>query len=239
MRLRAAPKGTGWRLNGGPVVSARVADTFLATCLETPTGPVRTTEHLFAALAGLGVADVDLEVVGGEVPILDGSARPFCEAIRASGLARPGLPLRALPAPLRLPGVDAESFIELEPAEAFRLQVDARPPMPGSGRFVCTLAEFEAEVAPARTFGRLEDAERLRAAGRALGASLDNCVVFAADGGVLNPGGLRFADEPLRHKALDLLGDLARLGWLPAAVVRARGTGHAVHAALVARLAGA
>lgn len=239
MRLRPAPPGTGWRLNGGPVPSARVADTFLATSLETPAGPVQTTEHLFAALAGLGVADVDLEVEGGEVPILDGSAGPFCRAIRAAGLARPGLPLHALAGPVRLAGADAESFIELLPAAAFQLEVEARPPVPGAGRFACTLADFEAEVAPARTFGRLEDAERLRAAGRARGASLENCVVFTADGAVLNPGGLRFPDEPLRHKALDLLGDLARLGRLPAALVRARGTGHAVHAALVARLAGA
>ncbi len=237
MRLRVAPPGTGWRLNGGSVTEARVADTFLATRLETPRGPVLTTEHLFAALAGLGVADVEIEVDGGEVPILDGSARPFCAAIHAAALARPGLPLRALSEPVRL--VRGDAVVELLPAERLQLEVEARPPVPGAGRFVCTLADFEAEVAPARTFGRLEDAERLRAVGRALGASLDNCVVFDADGRVLNPEGLRFPDEPLRHKALDLLGDLARQGWLPAAVVRACGAGHAVHAALVAHLAGA
>lgn len=215
-----------------------MADAFLATSLHTPAGPVRTTEHLFAALAGLGVADVEVEVEGGEVPILDGSARPFCAAIRAAGLARPGLPQRALAAPLRVSGAEADAFVEVVPAARFHLVVEARPPVPGGGTFVCDLQDFEAEVAPARTFGRFEDAERLRAAGRALGASLENCVVFTADGAVLNPEGLRFPDEPLRHKALDLLGDLARLGWLPAAVVRARGAGHAAHAELVRRLAG-
>jgi UDP-3-O-[3-hydroxymyristoyl] N-acetylglucosamine deacetylase len=238
VRLRPGPPGGGWRLNGGRVPECPLTGTFLATTLATPSGPVETTEHLFAALAGLGVADVDLEVEGGEVPILDGSARPFCDTIRAAGLARPGLPLRALP-DRALQGLEAlRGVIELEPAASFRIEVEARPPVPGAGHFAFTLDTFEAQVAPARTFGRFEDAERLRGQGRALGASLENCVVFSGDGVVLNAEGLRFPDEPLRHKALDLLGDLGRLGWLPAAVVRARGAGHAAHAALVRALAG-
>ena len=193
-----------------------------------------TVEHLFAALAGLGVADVALATEGPEIPAMDGSAAPFCDAVRALGLARPGLPRRAVS-----PGFVMSlgtTRVEVTPAAAFRLVVEAELAGWGVGTFASDLSDFEAGLAPARTFGALGDAEALRATGRALGASLENCVVLDPAGRPLNPSGLRFSDEPVRHKALDLLGDLGRLGWLPAAVVRVVRGGHGRHAALVERL---
>jgi UDP-3-O-[3-hydroxymyristoyl] N-acetylglucosamine deacetylase len=187
-----------------------------------------------------GAPDVDLEIDGPEVPALDGSAAPFCAAVRALGLRRPGLPVRPLAGVVSVPLPDAggpPGRLEAVPSTTFALEVRAHFSGLGAGGFRGTLADFEATLAPARTFGFLRDVDALRASGRALGATLETCLAFGDDGRPLNPGGLRFPDEPFRHKALDLLGDLGRLGFLPAAVIRAEGTGHRAHAELAARLA--
>lgn len=231
--LRPGPRGSGWWLNGAPVPELPVRDTRLATTLGTPSGPVMTVEHLFAALAGLGVADAVIEVEGGEVPALDGSAQGWVEAL--AGFERPGLPVRPLRGPLRIEL--GEAVLTAEPYERPVFAVTGRFPGLGEATFECELAAFEAELAPARTFGYTADAPALHAAGRALGASLDNCVPFDRGGAPLVP--LRFPDEPFRHKCLDLLGDLGRLGFLPRARVHARCAGHAAQARLAAALLGA
>lgn len=232
--LRPAPAGAGWWLGGAPVPTLPVVDTRLATTLGTPSGPVMTVEHLFAALAGLGIADVELTVDGPEIPAMDGSAAPFCAALRALGLPRPGLPRRVVSTGFVMSLGDTR--IAVSPAPEFRVSAQTDFPGLGAGAFESDLTDFEVHLAPARTFGSLADAPALRASGRALGASLENCVVFDAAHRPLNPEGLRFPDEPFRHKTLDLLGDLARPGWLPAAHVRVVSGGHGRHAALVERL---
>lgn len=239
LTLRPATPGRGWRLAGVPVPTLSVIDTRLATTLLTPNGPLMTVEHLFAALAGMGVADVEIEVSGPEVPALDGSAAPFCAAIRTLALPRPGLPQRHLDGAIVLTSEGAAgppAALSVRSAPTFEFDVSGSFPGLGSGRVTGTLDDFEAALAPARTFGFLRDLPALQAAGRALGADLTTCLAFDDEGRPLNPGGMRYPDEPFRHKALDLLGDLGRLGFLPRGLVRADAAGHRLHAALAERL---
>ncbi len=224
----------GWWLCGSRVGIAAVADGALASTLSTARGPVSTVEHLFAALHGAGVDDVAIEVDGGELPILDGSAAPWLAAIEeAAPFERAG----AGPAPLVVSRPvrvgDTRRWIEATPAPRLALSVTIDFPLLGRQRFAAPLADFAA-VADARTFGFARDAAALHAAGKARGAGLDNAVVFDDAGRPLAP--LRHADEPARHKWLDLVGDLALLGRPLRARVEAVCAGHALHHELVRAL---
>jgi UDP-3-O-[3-hydroxymyristoyl] N-acetylglucosamine deacetylase len=216
----------------------QVCDTQLCTALELQGGRLATVEHLLAALAGCGVSQAEILVEGGEIPLLDGSALPWVEAIAEAGLREVGerspLPLPAEPLLLR----QGLSFIALTPAPQLRLAAAVEYPQPAIGRQLYSLdltpSAFVREIAPARTFGFREQVEQLRAAGLIQGGGLDNALV--CDGAEwLNPP-LRFADEPVRHKLLDLLGDLALVG-LPRAQVFAYRGSHGLHTALAAALA--
>lgn len=194
-----------------------VQATDLATVLGDRSGSVvSTVEHVLAALSGLGVDNVEIEIDGPEVPILDGSAAPVVAAIDSVGLV--SLPARRkylkVLKPVRVE--NGASFGELLPYDAgFRLEVEIEfdHATIGRQRFAGNLnpSVFRKDLAAARTFGFLKDVERLRAAGYARGASLDNTICVDA-GGILNAEGLRFADEFVRHKAMDAVGDLALAG---------------------------
>ncbi len=216
----------------------QVCDTRLCTALQLHGGRLATVEHLLAALAGCGVSRAEILVEGGEIPLLDGSALPWVEAIGEAGLQelgeRPPVPLPAEPLLLR----HGLSFIALTPADQLRLAAAVEYPQAAIGRQLYSLDltpdSFVREIAPARTFGFREQVEQLRAAGLIQGGALDNALV--CDGAQwLNPP-LRFADEPVRHKLLDLLGDLALVG-LPRAQVFAYRGSHGLHTALAAALA--
>ena len=216
-----------------------VHETQLCTALRLEGGRLATVEHLLAALAGCGISQAEILVEGSEIPLLDGSALPWVEAIAEAGLREIGdrepLPLPAEPLLLR----QGLGFVALTPAERLRLVAAVEYPQPAIGRQLFSIelspAAFVREVAPARTFGFREQVEQLRAAGLIQGGALDNALV--CDGGEwLNPP-LRFADEPVRHKLLDLLGDLALVG-LPRAQVFAYRGSHGLHTALAAALAG-
>ena len=215
---------------------SQVADTRLCTALRLGQRQLATVEHLLAALAGTGVSHVELWVEGEEVPLLDGSALPWVEAIAEVGLVPLGpRQLRALPGPiLRQQG---ESFAVALPSDQPRLSAAVEYPQAAIGRqlFSLTLTPeaFVAELAPARTFGFLEQVEQLRELGLIQGGALDNALVCDGDRW-LNPP-LRYADEPVRHKLLDLLGDLALVG-LPQAQVFAYRGSHGLHTALAAAL---
>jgi UDP-3-O-[3-hydroxymyristoyl] N-acetylglucosamine deacetylase len=223
VEVRPAPVGTGWRLNGTPVAEARRLDAAYATRLQTAQGPVATVEHLLAALVIGGIDDVALWVEGGEVPGLDGSAAPWLAAWapRAHGGARQ---------PVRLAGPvevrDGARWLRAEPAPTLRLEVTVEHPPIAPWR--CVISDLRT-VAHARTYGFLHDAPRLRAAGLALGSDWANTAVLGPDGACLNPEGFRCADEPARHKALDLLGDLALLGRPIQARIIANRPGHALN----------
>lgn len=217
---------------------AQVVDARLCTALELEGGRLATVEHLLAALAGTGITQAQIWVEGPEIPLLDGSALPWVEAIGEVGLASvAGVPTAPAPAsPLTLhQGV---SFVTALPADQLGLAAAIEFPEPAIGRQLFSLSltpeRFVAEIAPARTFGLRSQVEQLRAAGLIQGGGLDNALVCDGERW-LNPP-LRFADEPVRHKLLDLIGDLALVG-LPRAQVFAYRGSHGLHTALAAALA--
>jgi UDP-3-O-[3-hydroxymyristoyl] N-acetylglucosamine deacetylase len=216
-----------------------VRDTRLGTAIGEDPAIVCTIEHLMAAFAGLGVDNALVEVDGGELPILDGSSAPFVAAIGRVGLRPQSAPRRYVEIletiEVGVPG----RRLRVSPADRFELSLWIDFPSPIIGRqhleFVLDEEMFRTELAQARTFGFLADVERLHAAGLARGASLDNTVVIDGET-IMNEGGLRRPDEFVRHKALDVLGDLY-LGGPILGRVEAECTGHALNNALLRRLA--
>jgi UDP-3-O-[3-hydroxymyristoyl] N-acetylglucosamine deacetylase len=220
-----------------------VTATEFATVLGDASGPLcSTAEHLLAALRGLYVDNVVVEIDGPEVPIMDGSAAAFVDALDQAGLTARALPRRYIEVlkPVRVAKGDA--FGELRPYEyGFRVEAEIEFDHPLIGKQALSLDvepdSFRREIARARTFGFMKDVAKLWSAGYALGASFDNTLVISEDR-VLNPEGLRFADEFVRHKVLDAVGDLALAGQpLLAAYKTVRGghkLNHAVLSALIA-----
>ena len=216
---------------------SQVCETQLCTALKLDQRRLATVEHLLAALAGVGLTAVTLLVEGDEIPLLDGSAQPWVEAIAEAGLQ--GLGRRPVSEPLSRPITlqQGQSFVTALPSDRLRLAAAIEFPQAAIGRQFFSLEltpeAFVRDIAPARTFGFREQVEQLRAAGLIQGGALDNALVCDGDHW-LNPP-LRFADEPVRHKLLDLLGDLALAGLPQAQVFAFRGS-HGLHTALAAAL---
>jgi UDP-3-O-[3-hydroxymyristoyl] N-acetylglucosamine deacetylase len=203
--------------NGTEIVADQgsVTGVTLSTVLGGNGAAVATVEHLLAALHGLGIDNALIEIDNPEVPIMDGSASCFVEAIDEAGLAELDSPRRFLKVlkPVRVE--DGTAYGELTPHNGFHLDVEIEfdTPVIGTQRIEIDLnpGSFRRELARARTFGFMKDVERLWASGLALGASLENTVAIGDDR-VINREGLRFSDEFVRHKALDAVGDLALAG---------------------------
>lgn len=220
-----------------------VRDDARATCLGGGDGEgadVSTVEHLLAALSAFGIDHVVIRVEGGEVPALDGSAAAFVELLRGAGRV-PTETEQSGHRPIELKETvevrEGDRFVRAEPASAFGLRYDIDFDHPAVGRQSITFERltpevFADEIAPARTFGFLEDLDALRRLGLAGGAGLDNTLVFD-DAGIVNEGPLRFPDECVRHKVIDLIGDLALLDAPLQAFVTANKAGHRLHHALV------
>jgi UDP-3-O-[3-hydroxymyristoyl] N-acetylglucosamine deacetylase len=245
MALRPAAAGHGIRFRrtdvtgADPVVAAQwdaVAAAPLCTTVVNADGTsVMTIEHLMAALAGCGVHNALVEIDGPEVPILDGSSRPFVKAILARGTRAQGAAVRAIRVLKAVAVQDGEAWARLEPAEMLQIAFHISFPDAAIGMQDKTLSlsngAFVRELADSRTFCRKADVDRMRAEGRALGGSYGNAVVVDGDA-VLTPGGLRHADEPVRHKMLDAMGDLALAG----GPILGRYTGHRAGHTLTNRL---
>lgn len=217
---------------------ASVTATELCTVLgEHESGAVATVEHLMSALAGLGIDNVLVEIDGPEVPILDGSASDFVDAIDAVGLERCRAPRKVLKVlkPVRVERGIASAELLPNP-KGFRLDVtiDFQNAIIGRQRHVVDLTpdSYREEIARARTFGFIGDVEKLWKAGFALGASLENTVAIGDDA-VINPEGLRFADEFVRHKMLDAVGDLSLSGHPMLATYRSHCSGHRLNVAVL------
>jgi UDP-3-O-[3-hydroxymyristoyl] N-acetylglucosamine deacetylase len=220
-----------------------VISTEFATVLGVSEGPlVSTAEHVLAALRGMGVDNATIEVDGPEVPIMDGSAAPFVRAIDQAGVVSQSAARRFIQVLRPVQVVIGDSFGELRPhAAGFRaeVEIDFANPVIGRQKFALDLSPegFRREVCRARTFGCMADVARLWGAGFALGASFENSVVFD-DKRLLNPEGLRFADECARHKVLDVIGDLALAGLPLLGAYRSVRGGHKLnHAVLTALMA--
>ena len=244
IELHPAPAGHGIRFHRTdldveiPATLQHLQGVEYATTLAADGASVGTVEHLLSALRGLGVDDVRVEVDGPEVPILDGSSAPFVILIHQAGLRAHDVPRSAItllrPVEVTLSG----KWARLLPAPGFSVSYTIGFEHPllrqQSIELDVTLESFVEQIAPARTFGFLSEVQALQRQGLALGGSLDNAVVIG-ESTVLN-GALRFADEFVRHKVLDAIGDLALLGHPLVGRLEAYRAGHAVHVALARQL---
>lgn len=215
-----------------------VTGTQRGVTLGVGSSSVRTVEHLLAAAAGLGITNLLVEVRGEELPILDGSAAPYCALLSSAGITEQAGTIQPV-APRAATWV-GEGEATLFAVAATHLRITYVVPLRNTALGAAQVADvtfrdgvFVRDIAPARTWGFAADMEKLRRQGLAAGASLDNALGIGPEG-YLNPP--RMADEPARHKILDLIGDLALLGRPLLAHVIAVGAGHALHLELVRRL---
>ncbi|MEM8639889.1 MAG: UDP-3-O-acyl-N-acetylglucosamine deacetylase [Cyanobacteria bacterium P01_G01_bin.54] len=220
-----------------PAHLEQVSQTLLSTELGQGSAKLRTVEHLLAALQASRVQGIRIEVDGPEIPLLDGSALGWVEAIAAAGLEPPPTPKANSPWPEPWPLEQAvtvfvgDAFVTAIPAPALQFTYGVDYPYAAIGqqwhRWHPEQDTFAATIAPARTFGFADQIEQLRQQGLIKGGSLDNALVCDHQGW-LNPP-LRFANEPVRHKLLDLIGDLSLLGNLPCAHILAYKASHRLH----------
>jgi UDP-3-O-[3-hydroxymyristoyl] N-acetylglucosamine deacetylase len=244
MRLVPAPAGSGivfrrTDLDGFeiPATGRNVAKVSYATSLMRGSVLISTTEHLLSALIGFGVDNVIVEVDNLEIPILDGSALPYVEAFQSVGLKQQRRKREYLRILKEVEVREGGKFIGVYPGSGYGIDYTIDFPQPiGSARFQGDLesGDYARLIAPARTFGFREDEAKLRDMGLIRGAS-EECVIILTAHGVQN-GPLRFVDEFVRHKVLDLIGDLALAGRRIQGRVVAERAGHAMHTALVQRL---
>src|SRR5437773_7870206 len=249
LTLRPAPPDTGIVFHrvdlaqsvAIPARASNVGDTRLSSSLEKDGARISTVEHLMSALAGLGIDNLNVDVAGPEIPIMDGSAGPFVFLLQSAGIEEQAGPKRYLrikePVELR----QGDKWARFEPHHGFRLDFAIDFPHPVFGtenrKVVIDFAEhsYTKEVSRARTFGFMEDVEAMRDAGLALGGSLQNAIVLD-ETRVLNSEGLRYDNEFAKHKVLDAIGDLYLLGHPLIGKFTAFKSGHALNNAVARAL---
>ncbi len=245
MRLVPAPAGSGIVFRRTdldnfeiPANGRNVAKVSYATSLMRGSVLISTTEHLLSALIGFGVDNVIVEIDNLEVPILDGSALPYIAAFQSVGLKQQRRRREYIRILKELEVRDGSKFIGVYPGTGYSIDytIDFPQPIVGRARFIGDLATgaYAQWIAPARTFGFREDEPMLRNMGLIRGATDACCIVLTAN--TVQNGPLRFPDEFVRHKVLDLIGDLALAGHRLLGRVTAHRAGHAMHTALVSRL---
>jgi len=245
LSLRPAPADSGIRFRRSdldgveiPASVSNLTGIHYATGLTRDEASVETIEHLLAALVGLGIDNVIVELNHREVPIMDGSASPFVYLIHEAGIRTLAAPRRSLRVTRPIMLGHGDKRIALYPADHFKVTYSISFDHPLLHHQACTLRvtedSFVEEIAPARTFGFLKEVEMLRQHGLALGGSLENAVVLGETGVLNNP--LRFQDEFVRHKILDAIGDLALVGYPIIGHLVAHRAGHALHTALAAKI---
>ena len=244
MRLVPAPAGSGIVFRRTDLdnfeiaaIGRNVAKVSYATSLMRQSVLIQTTEHLLSALIGMGVDNVIVEVDNLEVPILDGSALPYVEAFHSIGLRQQRRKREYLKILKEIEVRDGSKFIGVYPGSGYGIQYSIDFPQPiGYETFTGDLAsgDYGKLIAPARTFGFKEDEAMLRDMGLIRGVSDTSAIILSRQG--VENGPLRFSDEFVRHKVLDLIGDLALAGRRIQGSVVAERAGHAMHTALVQRL---
>ena len=246
--LRPAPTGTGLvfirsditdRDNRIDVKPDAVTGVKNCTTLSNAAGvKVATIEHLLAALAASGIDNLYIDIDGEELPALDGSAEPFLELIEQVGIEHQAAPRRYVKVLETIEVKIGDSFAKIEPCDNLELDVTIEFDDDAIGKqrveIVPNVRDFRERLASARTFARLHEVAALKEAGLSKGGSLDNAVIVDGDK-ILNPEGLRFSDEFVRHKALDLLGDLYLGGPILGRVTTVKG-GHAINHQLLMKL---
>lgn len=242
LTIRPAPEGKGVvfvrsdvtdRAAEIPALATKVTTTELGTNMSNEAGvSVATVEHFLAACAGLGIDNVIAELDGPELPILDGSSKPFVELLEQAGVTAQAAKKRVLKILKPVEVRHAVKLARLSPGAGFTMKVAIDFPTQAIGRqeisFTMAPGAFARDVAWARTFGFAHQAEQLHAMGKGLGASMDNTVVIEGDR-VLNADGLQAPDEFVRHKLLDVIGDLFLAGGLIEGLYEAEQPGHALN----------
>ena len=248
MKWMPAPVGTGIvlkRVDLGsapiPVREADIVSTVYSTTIEFEGARVQTVEHLLAALYAFEIDNLFVELTGGEVPIADGSAIPFIHLLLEAGQVEQDC-IRgecAVAEPVTLVDRGGAKWITLHPASSLEISytIEFDHPLISKQSYIYQHSPdaFVREIAPARTFGFLSDVKRLFENGLIQGGSLENAIVVG-ESKILNEGGLRFSNEFVRHKILDLLGDLALLGIPIVGRIEAHHAGHQLHTRLIEAL---
>jgi len=246
MTLRPAPENTGYIFVRTdldnfeiPASVEYISHCSYATTLMRRGVVLSTCEHLLSALRGSGIDNCFIDLDNIEIPIMDGSSEDFVELIRTAGIVEQNAERRVFRVLKRVEFEDGQRRMSIEPAEDYEIDCTIDFPHPFIERqslhLVFDNGTFGSEIASARTFGFTTEIETLRKANLARGGSLDNAIVLTPDG-MLNKTPLRFDDEFVRHKILDIIGDFALLGMPIAGKITAIRSGHAVHAALMGKL---
>ncbi len=246
MTLRPAPENTGYIFVRTdldnfeiPASVEYISHCSYATTLMRRGVVLSTCEHLLSALRGAGVDNCFIDLDNIEIPIMDGSSEYFVECIEKAGVVEQNAPRHVLRILERVEYSQGDRKMSIEPASDFEIDCIIDFPHPFIERqhlaFVFKNGSFGREIAAARTFGFTHEIEMLRKANLALGGSLDNAIVLT-ENGMLNETPLRFDDEFVRHKILDIIGDLALLGMPIEGKITAEKSGHAVHASLMSKL---
>ena len=246
LKLKPAPPNTGYIFVRTdldnfeiPASVEYVSHCSYATTLLRKGVLLSTCEHLLAALRGAGVDNCFIELDNIEIPILDGSSENFIELIERAGTKKQDAPRRFLKIKEKVEFEQGDRKMSIEPSNEFEIDCTIDFPHPFINRqkyhFVLENGSFGKEIASARTFGFTTEIEMLRKANLALGGSLDNAIVLSPEG-MLNENPLRFKDEFVRHKILDIIGDFALLGMPLLGRITAEKSGHSVHASLMSKL---
>lgn len=246
LTLKPAPENTGYIFVRTdldnfeiPASVEYISHCSYATTLMRRGVVLSTCEHLLSALRGSGVDNCFIEVDNIEIPIMDGSSEDFIELIQTAGIAEQAAPRRIFRVKERIEVEQGNRRMSIEPADAYEIDclIDFPHPFIEQQRlnFVFANGSFGREIASARTFGFTTEIDMLRKANLALGGSLDNAIVLTPDG-MLNETPLRFDDEFVRHKILDIIGDFALLGMPIEGKITAERSGHSVHASLMSKL---
>lgn len=246
VNILPAPAGTGIVFHRTDLKNFEIPASFryvarvsYATSLMRQSVLISTTEHLLSALYSMGVTNAIIEIDNLEVPILDGSSLPWIQLLAEAGIKEQRRQKRYLRIRREVSVEGNGKRITILPSDKFEFDCDVYFDHPMVGRqkfnFQLTPEKYATEIAPARTFGFEQELDQMRNMGLIRGASLENAVCFTRDG-VLNPEGLRFPNEPVRHKVLDLIGDLALIGRPMLGHVIAERAGHAMHVALVSKI---
>lgn len=246
MALRPAPENTGYIFVRTdldnfeiPASAEYISHCSYATTLMRRGVVLSTCEHLLSALRGTGIDNCFIELDNIEIPIMDGSSENFVEMLENAGIARQDAARRSLKILEKVEVVQGDRIMSIEPADRYEIECVIDFPHPFINKqtfnFVFENGSFGEQIASARTFGFTTEIEALRKANLALGGSLDNAIVLTPEG-MLNETPLRFDDEFVRHKILDIIGDFALLGMPLLGKITAEKSGHSVHAALMSKL---
>lgn len=247
--IRPAPPGSGILfvrsdLKKSPYIKAsldNVVDTNMATSIGKGGVVISTIEHLMAAFYAYEIDNAVVEVSGGEIPILDGSALGYTYLLSEAGVVEQNRLRKVLVVTKEFTFIDGDRSVTIRPANKFNVSCEIKFKHPviktQKKTFFLKIKDFETDIAPARTFGFVNEVQFLQKSGLALGGSLKNAVVLD-DNNVMNEEGLRFVDEFVRHKILDLIGDFAVMGMPILGSVEVRKSGHQLHSRFISALLG-